>query len=49
MSLEDLIIKCKDVGIDALIESINKIISNEVNIIKNDDNKTYFSFLPRMI
>lgn len=45
MSLEDLIIKCKDVGIDALIESINKIISNEVNIIKNDDNKkTYFSF-----
>tara|TARA_B100001093_G_scaffold420282_1_gene412156 strand:+ start:31663 stop:32424 length:762 start_codon:yes stop_codon:yes gene_type:complete len=45
MSLEKLIKTCKDVGIDAIIESINKIRINNFDVILNDnEKKTYFSF-----
>ena len=48
MSLEDLIKTCKDIGMDAIIESVNMILKNKVKIIENDNSKkTYFSFPTR--
>ena len=45
LSLEDLIVKSKRVGMDAVIEAVRSIMNGDVELIENNpDDMTYFTF-----